>query len=193
MAYLSKEQLINLGLKYLGDNVKISDKASLYNCNQISIDDNSRIDDFCVLSGNITIGKYVHIAPFCLVAGGEKGIIMEDFSGLAYHVQVFTQSDDYSGETLTNPTIPFQFKKELKKAIYIGKHVIIGAGSIIMPGVTVAEGCSVGAMSLLRKSTQPWGIYLGNPAIRLKDRKQNLLKLEQEFLATVQGKKDDSI
>lgn len=187
MAYLTKEQLQLLGFKSLGKNVQISDKASIYNCNQISIGDNSRVDDYCVLSGNITIGNHVHIAPFCLLAGGEKGIIMEDFSGLAYRVTVFTQSDDYSGETLTNPTIPKQYKNELKKAIYIGRHVIIGTNSVVMPGVTLAEGCSVGAMSLLRKSTEPWGVYLGNPAKRIKERKQDLLKLEQEFL----GKEDE--
>lgn len=182
MAYLSRSELESLGFKSLGKNVKISDKASIYNHSDIEIDDNSRIDDFCVISGKVKIGKYVHIAPFCLVAGGEKGIIMEDFSGLAYKVQVFTQSDDYSGETLTNPTIPRRFKKEIKKEIYIGKHVIIGAGSIVLPGVHLAEGCSVGAMSLIRKSTESWGIYLGNPAKRIKNRKKDLLLLETQFL-----------
>lgn len=184
MAYLSDAYLKTMGFKYLGKNVKISDKAAIYNCDQIEIDDNSRIDDFCVLSGKITIGKNVHFAPMSLVAGGEKGIIFEDFSGLAYHTQVFTQSDDYSGMTLTNPTIPTQFKKETKKEIYIGKHVIIGAGSIIFPGVNIAEGCSVGALTLVTKSTEAWGIYLGNPAKRIKERKKDLLKLEEIYLST---------
>lgn len=182
MAYLTREQLKNMNFKYLGKNVKISDKASIYNCEEIEIGDNSRIDDFCVISGKIKIGRNVHIAPQCLVAGGETGIIMEDFSGLAYQVQVFTQSDDYSGKTLTNPTIPNEFKNELKKEVYIGKHVIIGAGSIIFPNVKIAEGCSVGAMSLVRKSTKSWGIYVGNPAKRIMDRKQDLLELEKKYL-----------
>lgn len=182
MAYYTKEQLKQLGFKDIGENVKISDKASIYNCDQIEIGDNSRIDDFCVVSGKIKIGRNVHIAPFCLVAGGEKGIVFEDFSGLAYQVQVFTQSDDYSGRTLTNPTIPDEYKKEAKKEVFIGKHSIVGAGSIIMPGVVLAEGTSVGAMSLVLKSTEPWGIYVGNPAKRLKDRKKDLLELEKQYL-----------
>ncbi|MCU4418136.1 acyltransferase [Acinetobacter bereziniae] len=186
MAYLSESELQSLGFKYLGKNIKISDKASIYNYDQITIDDNSRIDDFCVLSGKITIGKNVHIAPLCLVAGGEDGIIFKDFSGLAYHVQVFTQSDDYSGETLTNPTIPSEYKKEYKREVYIGKHVIIGAGSIIFPGVYVADGCSVGALTLVNKSTKEWGIYLGNPAKRIKDRKKDLLDLEVKYLKNIE-------
>jgi len=97
---------------------------------------------------------------------------------------VFTQSDDYSGMTLTNPTIPTQFKKETKKEIYVGKHVIVGAGSIIFPGVNIAEGCSVGALTLVTKSTEAWGVYVGNPAKRIKERKKDLLKLEEIYLST---------
>ena len=63
--------------------------------------------------------------------------------------------------------------------------MIIGAGAIILPGVDVAEGCSVGAMALLTKSTLPWGIYIGNPARRLKERKQDLLELEKQFLLEI--------
>ena len=190
MAYFSQSELEKLGFKHLGKNVKISDKACVYNVEQMEIGDNSRIDDFCVISGKVTIGRYVHIAPHCLVAGGEKGVIMEDFSGLAYYVQVFSQSDDYSGETLTNSLIPKKYKNEYISTVHLGRHVIVGAGSIIFPGVYVAEGCSVGAMTLVNKSTEPWGIYVGNPAKRIKERKQDLLELEQQFIAE---HKNDSI
>ncbi|PLY04810.1 MAG: O-acetyltransferase [Arcobacter sp.] len=181
MAYLTKKELLNIGFKSLGNNVKISNHATFYNCDKIEIGDNSRIDDFCVISGKIKIGNNVHIAPFCLVAGGEKGIIIDDFSGLAYHVQVFTQSDDYSGGSLTNPTIPAKYKKEFKKEIFIGKHSIIGAGSIVMPGVTISVGTSIGAASLIRRNTKEWSIYLGNPAKKIKDRKKDLLELEKLY------------
>ncbi|HCT63569.1 MAG TPA: O-acetyltransferase [Erysipelotrichaceae bacterium] len=188
MAFYSQEELLSLNFKYIGKNVKISNKASIYNHDCISIGDNSRIDDFCVLSGNITIGKNVHIAVFCNMAGGEKGIFMEDFSGLAYSVNVFTQSDDYTGLTLTNPTIPDKYKLEKKAAVHIKKHVIVGAGSIIFPGVTLSEGCSVGAMSMVTKTTEEWKIYSGIPAKPFKDRKKDMLILEDEFLINESGK-----
>lgn len=182
MAYLNRKQLEKMGFKELGKDVKVSDKAAIYNPECIVVGDYSRIDDFCVVSGNVTLGSFVHIAPFCLIAGGEKGVVMEDFSGLAYGVQVFTQSDDYSGRTLTNPTVRDEYKNERKKTVRIRKHVIVGAGSMVFPGVELAEGCSVGAMSLVNKTTKPWGVYVGNPARRVKDRKQDLLKLESKFL-----------
>lgn len=182
MSYYTEKELEMMGFKFLGSNVKISNKASIYDLDKMSVGNNSRIDDFCVLSGKVTIGNNVHIAPYCLVAGGEKGIIFEDFSGLAYKVQVFTQSDDYSGKTMTNPTVPEMYKNEHKREVVLKKHVIVGAGSMILPGVTLAEGTAIGAMSLVRKSTDSWSIYLGNPAVKLKNRSKDLLDLEKKYL-----------
>lgn len=190
MSYYSQKQLEKMGFKYIGKNVKISNKASIYNCDCIEIGDNSRIDDFCVISGKINIGRNVHITPTCLVAGGEKGIIFEDFTTIAYGVQVFTQSDDYSGKTMTNSTIPKRYKNELMQEVILKKYSIVGAGSIIMPGVVLAEGTSVGAMSLVLKSTEPWGIYVGNPIKRLKNRQKELLELKELYL---ESEKNDTI
>ncbi|MDU9029258.1 acyltransferase [Pseudomonas mediterranea] len=182
MAYLSKSELEALGFKRLGRSVKVSSKACIYNAEDIEIDDYSRIDDFCIISGNVKIGKYNHITPMCLVAGGSPGIEMEDFCTLAYGVKVFAQSDDYTGETLTNSLIPKHFKNEKFASVKLKKHVIVGANSTIFPGVTVEEGCSIGAMTLVTKNTESWGIYFGVPARRIRDRRKDLLQLEQEFL-----------
>lgn len=78
--------------------------------------------------------------------------------------------------------MPQKFKNEYLAKVLLEKQVIVGAGSVIFPGVTIREGCAVGAMTLVNKSTQSWGIYAGNPARRIKDRKQDLLELETEFL-----------
>ena len=182
MAYYNYKELLLLGFKKLGRNVKISKKASIYNHNQIEISDNSRIDDFCVVSGKVLIGRNCHITPSCIIAGGEKGVFLHDFTTLAYGVKVFSQSDDYSGKTMTNSTVPSKYKFEFKKEVIIKRHSIVGTGSIIMPGVTLEEGTSVGAASLVLISTEPWGIYAGSPAKRIKNRSKDLLRLEDEYL-----------
>ncbi len=186
MAFLSNDALNQMGFKYLGNNVKISDRAAIHNAKDISIGHNSRIDDFCVIAGKVNIGNNVHIAVFCNIAGGTEGITFDDFSGLAYGCHVFSQSDDYSGRTLTNPTVPAQFKMETKKPVHIGRHCIVGTSSLIFPGVHLAEGCSVGAMSMVTKSTEEWMIYSGVPAKKLKPRRKELLELEQQYLAMFQ-------
>jgi len=182
MPFLSQEQIAAMGFKSLGKNVRISDKASIYNTDQIEIGDNSRIDDFCVISGKVSIGRNVHIAVFCNIAGGTEGVTLEDFSGLAYGCNVFSQSDDYTGRTLTNPTVPTKYKCETKKAVHIGRHCIVGTNSLIFPGVILGEGCSVGAMSMVTKSTEEWSVYFGIPAKKLKNRRRDLLSLEQDYL-----------
>ena len=181
MAYYTIKELKSLGFKSIGKSVKISDKASIYNCNQIEIDDYSRIDDFCVISGKIKIGRNVHITPLCIIAGGVPGVIIESFSTLAYNCKIFSQSDDYSGSSMTNSTIPKKFKKENFNKVLIEKHSIIGAGSIVMPGVTIAVGTAVGANSLVLSSTSPWEICAGSPARKIKSRKKDLLLLERQF------------
>lgn len=181
MAYLTESELNKLGFLHLGKNVKISSNASIYNHDQISIGDFSRIDDFCVISGKVDIGKYVHITPMCLIAGGSVGVELNDYSTLAYGVKIFSQSDDYSGETMTNSLIPKKYKNEKFAKVRVGNFVILGAGVTVLPGVDIADGCSVGAMSLLLKSTEPWYIYAGLPARKIKKRSENILLLAAKF------------
>jgi len=181
--YYDNNELLEMGFISVGKNVSVSKKASIYNCEKIVIGDNVRIDDFCVLSGRISFGSHIHIANFCLLAGGDEGITMDDFSGLAYGCYVFTRSDDYSGQTLTNPQIPEKYRnKTIKDPIKIGKHSICGTNTIILPGANIAEGTSTGAFTLVTKPTEPWGIYSGIPAKRIKDRKTELLLQEEQFL-----------
>lgn len=183
MAYLTQNKLENIGFKSLGNNVLISDKVSIYKPEVMIIGNNIRIDDFSILAGKIILGNNIHISVYSYIFGGEKGVIMEDFSGLAHAAQVFTSSDDYTGRSMTNATIPNKFKtyKKVEK-ILICKHSIIGSNSIIMPGVTLAEGTSVGALSMVTKTTKEWGIYSGVPAKRISNRKKNILDLEKQYL-----------
>ena len=189
MSFLSQDELRQLGLKSVGTNVRISTRAAIYNPEEIEIGDNSRVDDFCVISGKVKIGRNVHIAVFCNVAGGSEGVTLDDFSGLAYGCHVFSQSDDYTGHTLTNPTVPARYKQETRQAVHIGRHCIVGTSSVIFPGVSLGEGTAVGALSVVSKSTQEWSIYLGSPARRIGERVRDLLALEEEYLAETASSK----
>lgn len=83
------------------------------------------------------------------------------------------------------PTLQFltDSKKEMKAAIRICRHSIVGTSSIILPGVTLSEGTAIGAMSMVTKSTEPWSIYFGIPAKKIKDRRRDLLELEKEYVS----------
>lgn len=182
-SFYSAEELHSLGLKSFGCNVLISRKASIYSPDKISIGSNVRIDDFCVLSGNITIGSYVHIAAACLLYGGEAGIAFGDYSTISSRGAVYAVSDDYSGETMTNPMLPDRYRGVTQSPVVIGKHVIIGTGCTILPGIVIADGSSFAAMSLINRSTEEFSIYAGIPARKIRDRSRQLLNLCKEFEA----------
>lgn len=146
---------------------------------EVSVGENSRIDAYAVITGTVHLGRYVHIGTGCFVSGANHSVRMDDFSSLSAGVKVFTGSDDYSGYSMTNPTVPSECKPYLRKgAVIIGKHVIVGAGSVIAPGVEIAEGTAVGALSLISSSLEPWGVYAGIPAKWKKARARDLLALE---------------
>ena len=84
---------------------------------------------------------------------------------------------------MTGPTLPGEFTNVRHADVFMGKHVIVGSGSVILPGVTLQEGVAVGALSLVYKNCEAFGIYAGNPARRIKERKRDLLELEQRFMA----------
>lgn len=180
-SFYSTAELNEIGFKKIGKNVSISRKASLYGVELISIGDNVRIDDFCIISGHVEMGNNIHIAAFSALYGGTEGIFISDFANISSRVSIYSVSDDYSGESMTNPIVPNEFKKVVSAPVHIGKHVIVGSTSVILPGVTLAEGGAFGSFSFVNKSTDKWSIYAGIPCKRIKDRHQNVLELEKEY------------
>ena len=183
MSWLTHDELNTMGFSSLGNNVLISKKASLYNCGKITIGNNVRIDDFCVLSagsGGIFLGNYIHIAVYTSLIGANK-IALLDFCNLSSRVSIYSSNDDYSGKTMTNPTVPTEFTGVINADVILEKHVIVGAGSVILPGVTLHEGAAVGALSLINKDCSAYGIYSGVPARFIKERSRDLLTLEKKI------------
>ena len=97
VSFYSKEELKKLGIKEIGENVFISKKASIYSPEKIKIGNNVRIDDFCILSGDIEIGDYVHIAAYVALYG-KYGIKIGDFCGCSARCTIYSATDDFSGE-----------------------------------------------------------------------------------------------
>ncbi|MFM5066347.1 acyltransferase [Aeromonas caviae] len=184
MAFLTQEQLNSIGFASLGVNVLISDKASFYGANRIHVGSNVRIDDFCVLSagvGGIELGNYIHIAVYSSLIGAGK-ITLSDFCNISSRVAIYSSNDDYSGAYMTNPMVPIEYTNVTHADVKLGKHVIIGSGSVILPGIILHDGAAIGSLSLVTKDCDAFGTYIGAPAKKLKNRKNNLLELEEKFI-----------
>jgi acetyltransferase-like isoleucine patch superfamily enzyme len=184
--FYTENELKNFKFGKLGHSVKIKKNASLYFIENIHIGDYARIDDFSIIVASnepVKIGRNVHIASQCYLAAS-AGLIMSDFSGLSPGVKIYTGSDDYTGKNMTNPTLPKEFTGGPHGGVTLGKHVIIGSSSVILPKVEIGEGSSVGALSLVRNSLAPWGVYAGNPIKKIRPRDRAILEKEKDFLKT---------
>lgn len=189
MTMLPHEAIATIGFASLGTNVQISERASIYGADRIKLGNNVRIDDFCVLAaglGGIDIGSYVHIGVGSSLIGAGN-ITLSDFSGVSSKVSIYSSSDDYTGRTLTNPTVPDEYKNVNHAPVFLGRHVIVGSGSVILPGVRLEDGVAIGALSLVTKNCVEFCIYSGNPARYIKKRRRDLLEVERRILDSLKN------
>jgi galactoside O-acetyltransferase len=184
VSFLTKEQIDKIGFASVGEHVFISDKACFYNPSRISIGSYVRIDDFCIFSagiGGIELGDYVHISCYVSLIGESK-IKMGSFCGLSSKVSVYSSSDDFSGNFL--PAVKHlqeKYRNVTDKPVIFNDYSIVGASCVVLPGVVIGEGTIVGALSLIRKSLEPWKIYAGNPLKFVKSRSKEMLKFIPEL------------
>ena len=149
-------------LAYLGKNVIIGKTVRIRHPELVSVGDNSIIDDFCYISGEVTVGKYVHVGASCSVQASGATIKLNDFSALASGVRAFATSADYINVKLDTVTVP-----EGIRGAAVGEPIVlepfswVGANSVILPGATLPIGCVVGALTKVTKHEvyEPWSIY----------------------------------
>lgn len=189
--YYCDDELRSFGFGAVGTNVKISKNCTIAGVGNIYLEDNVIIDAFCSIIATgpnalLKLGSHVHIGGFCHVLANE-GVEIKDFAGLSQGVKIYSKSDDYSGRSLTNSTIPEKYKNLQIGKVTLEEHAIIGANTVILPGVTIGEGVSVGALSLVATSLEPWHLYFGNPLKKLTKKSRGLLTKKDEFLKDIQA------
>lgn len=180
-SFYSEDELEKIGFAVYGKNILVSRKCSIYNANKIILGNNIRIDDFCILSGKIILHDFIHISAYTALYGGTDGIEINSFSSLSSRVSVYSMTDDFTGQGLFSPLLPDEYRNVTSSTVYIDKYVLVGSTSIILPGITLAEGSSFGAFSLIKYNSVPWTINVGIPTKIIKTRSQNLLELETKF------------
>lgn len=173
-SFYNQKELSKLGFKSIGENNLISRYARFYDICNIEIGNNVRIDDFCILSGNITLHDHIHLGAYSALYG-RLGIEMEDYSGLSPRCTIFSATDDFSGDFLIGPMADSRFTNVHGGKVLFQKYSQIGSSCVVMPRITIAEGAVAGAMSLVRKNLDPWTINRGIPSKFIKPRSKNLL------------------
>ena len=169
--------------KYRIPHVKTFEYTKIIGIENIAFGKYIIIDDYVLIYAKekITIGNHVHIASFTSISGGGE-LIMEDFTAISSGCRIVTGTDDFKAEGFGNSTVSNEFRNITVAKIKISKFAIIGGNSVILPGVIIGEGVSVGAGSVVTKDLEPWGIYVGNKRIGWRD-KEAVLKNYEKFLS----------
>lgn len=171
-------------LKAAGENVFISANVEIRRPQLVSVGNNSAIDTGLYLTTGAEIGDYVHIAPYATIIGGATAMLhMGHFSSLAAGARVICGSDEHLGYGFPGPTIPEKYHDKVTIApVRLEKFANVATNVVIMPGVTLGEGCVVGACSLVNKDLEPWTIYVGVPARPVKMRpRERMLDFAREM------------
>lgn len=115
--------------------------------------------------GNITLGTNCSVNPYTILYGG-KNLTIGNNVRIAAHCVIIPSNHNYE-----DPTIPIVKQGLSGKGITIEDDVWLGCGVKVLDGVTISKGCVIGAGSVVTKSTEPYGVYVGVPARRIKLRK----------------------
>lgn len=133
----------------------------------ISIGENGYILPFAYIisyGGNIEIGNNFSLHPYSMIYGN-GGVKIGNNVRIAAHSVIISANHSF-----VNREMPI-FEQSLSKlGVEIKNDVWIGAGCYVLDGVVIEEGCVIGAGSVVTKSTTPFGVYVGNPARRIKTR-----------------------
>lgn len=175
-----------MGFASVGERVSIDERAAFFGVPHVSLGDDCRIDCFALITagpGEVRIGNNVHISAGAHIFG-TGGVTIEDFGGLSGGGSIYSASDDFTSGYLTNPTVPDDLRNVRIAPVHFERHVLVGARSIVLPGVRLGVGSTVGALSLVHKDVPPYAVMAGTPARKVAERDANLLtSLEAEYLS----------
>ena len=137
-----------------GSNVTIIEPVNLYGC---SIGDDSFVGPFVEIQKNTTIGKNTKIQShsfICeLVSIGDECFIGH---GVMFINDLFSEGKPANGN------------KDFWKNTKIGNNVSIGSNATILP-VKICDHVVIGAGAVVTKNITESGVYVGNPAKKMKE------------------------
>lgn len=161
---------------YIGHNVVFTNPKEVFLGNRV------RIDPFTLITTGLETGDNVQICSHVSLIGGGQKVRMGSWTFVAYGSKLICASEDQNGDF--GPVNNFWGKNLVNRGdIMIGDFGGVSADVIVMPGVTIPEGCTIGAKSLVYRDRDlvPWSIFWGIPAVFKKYRnKDSILTLAND-------------
>lgn len=152
---------------FLGNSTIIHPSANIFNSGKgITIGGNGYLNFHSYIkcyNDSIVIGDDFSMQPFSIIYGIGPIII-------GHGVRVAAQVTIVSGDHEMHRDKPIYQQGMRSKGITIEDDVWIGTGAKVLDGAYIAKGCVIGANAIVKGRTEPYGVYAGVPARRLKDR-----------------------
>lgn len=143
-------------------------RGNYYKKKGANIGENTSISNNVRITGQFSLGKNSSIAQNCSISGEKVGVFIGENVMIAPGVVIVAFNHGFS-----RLDIPMLNQPNIEKPVHIGNDVWIGANSTITCGVTIGEGCIIGANSMVNKDVAPYSIIGGVPAKLIKSRVQN--------------------
>lgn len=156
-----------------GKDVYISRYSVIRRPQLVTVGDHVAIDPWFHCTTSLKIGNHVHISSHVSIIGGARGRLeLGHFTNISTGGRIICGSDEFLGYGfIAAPGIPEEYRDRLKLApVVFEDFVNTGANVIVLPGVRLGEGSVIGANSLVLHDTDPWTVYAGSPARKIKPR-----------------------
>lgn len=191
MSVLTEHELDGLGFMSIGQDVRIDRRAALFGTEYMRLGSHVRIDAYAVLTAGpaiLDVGSYCHVAPHSYVSAAQGGVAIGYGSGLAPGVAIYSAVEDYTTGHLTNPCVPPDLRLTDVRPVVLSPHVAVGSGSVILAGIDLGLGASVGALSLVNRSVEACEVVHGNPIRPVARRDvERLRELDEELRRRAAG------
>jgi dTDP-4-amino-4,6-dideoxy-D-glucose acyltransferase len=176
-------------VRSLGPGTTVHHTVQIFGPEWVRIGADTRIDCFAVITagpGTVEIGDSVHVAAASMIFG-TAGVMVAEGATLSGRVTIYSTTDDFTSGHLGNPQLPESLRNVRAAPVVVERHVIVGAGSILLPGVRLGHGCAVGALSLVKDDVEPHTLVAGVPARPIGRRDADQLARCEEELAALKS------
>ena len=113
----------------------------------------------------LSVGDSVWVSHYSILDATE-GLVIEDGCQLSIWVGIFTHGSESSIRLLGKDFIHVHNTERrgyTRGEVKIGAYTFIGAGSVVLPGVTIGKGCLIGTGTLVTKDIPDYSIVVGAP------------------------------
>lgn len=114
----------------------------------------------CHVGKNVFIGEYVRMDIW-----HADLIYIDDYAHVTSGCRILCHQRDLTGYCVGDNAADLKYRTG---EVHIGKGVMLGMETMVMPGVTIGDGAIVGARSVVTKDVPPYTIAVGNPAKVIK-------------------------